>query len=626
MPTPFVGRVGLAGAPHHHKRACNLAHGELYTFPKTTDTIDATQPLTFKWNTACTLSSSIDLYLYDSSGLIKGWKGVDYSLGEYKVTLQPKWWNDTTTARLQMNIVGKGEEPWNTGTPAGPVFAVNYAAASMYATATSNGQVVTSTAAGAATQSKDTVFENVSSANSSDKSGISKGAIAAAVVVPLIVIALIVGVAVRFWRLREAEKRKRWSQALSTHSNLEWEKGALPGEKTKSILSRSSLGGRPSMGARPSMSSYGGNGRPTSSMYAVENNMAGTGAGGVHFRLEPSNLRSMSFDNASASRSELSLPVGQTRQSRVSFAETTRPDRKSRASFGGDIRPAVQSSSNSKLPYVSRSANDLGSKKGSYGNDSAIDDEEEISVSPSQHDGPLGFTEQDLRKAGQGQRTGRRSFLGLGAAGERRQSVASALSGDDFKSAASARGSVDELRNIEDAILHRRSVMSLSRNSNDPDIDARSPGEHSEMPHAINFAEPQAYTHDTVTGADPDQMLALYAAQRAKSPPVTASLSSRPGATSRQNSVLKIPFFKKSNNSSLDKGKGKINEPQVANVGEIGPPVEMKSYVHLNDGIVSANVVNALPKPGPTGTLAANGKDLDRKSGISDISKYSEDD
>ncbi|OXH23228.1 hypothetical protein J008_06173 [Cryptococcus neoformans] len=637
MPSPPIGRVGLAGAPHQDtvKRAvqerasCDLAAGGLYVFPNSSSVIDATQPVTFKWNTACDVTTTtVDLYLYESVGLIKTWSDIDFSAGEYTVQLQPKWWNDTTTASLQLNILDHGADSWDTSYLAGPVFTVDYATSAMFHTTTSNGQVITSTVAAAATESKDAVFHDVSSTNSGDKSSISKGAIAAAVVVPIVVVAIIIAVAVRFWRMREAEKRKRWSQALSTHSNLEWEKGAMPGEKPPSVLGRPSMGGRLSMGTRPSMSSYGGNPRPTSSVYAVENNMAGAGAGGtMHFRPdmhpEMSSLRSKSVDNLSAAgRSSVVMPDGQVRQSRISFAEQARPDRVSRASFGGDIRPN-KSSSLFRLPGASKSASDLtvstNQRSAAYATGSALDDEEEhISISPSQQEGPLGFAEADMRRVAQGQRTGRRSLLSLGGGRDnKRQSVASALSGDDFRSAASARGSVDELRDMENMVLHRRSMMSQASPS--PNFGAAYDADAVE---SLQDPEPMSMPLPSPipAGQDPDQALAMYAAQRANAmSPTNNNNNNSPPNPSRSNSAMKIPFFSKksaSSNNFSGSAPGASANSEQGEVPTMGPPVEMRSYVHLNSGTVSADVVNALPKPGPPATT--------RASGASDVSKYSE--
>ncbi|OCF41762.1 hypothetical protein I317_04466 [Kwoniella heveanensis CBS 569] len=641
----FAGRVGLAGAvPHthasrnHQKRACNLLAGDLYTYPIGSDTVDATKPVTIKWDTSCPVESkTIDINLFQSTGAIKTWGSKLFADGELTVTFQPKWWNDTETAKLYLTITDSGAPSFENAYTTGPVFTVNYPASAMFSTTTDNGQVKTSTAAAAATQSQDAVFQDVSDTNTSDKSGISKGAIAAAVVVPLLVVALLIGVAVRFWRARENEKRKRWSQALSTHSNLEWEKGAMPGDKPQSILGRPSMGGRPStMGGRPSMSTYGGSGRPTSSVYAVENNMAGAGAGaGLHFqRPDLASLRTQSAENVN--RSSVVMPDGNVRQSRISFAETHRPDRRSRLSLGGDLRPNVQSGV-FKLPGASRSTSELDSSSArrsvAYATGSAIEDDDELNLSPSQAQGPHGFDNADVRRAGKGTRTGRRSFMSLGG-GERRESVASALSADDFKSAASARGSVDELRDMEAVMLMRRSMISQSSRSPNPAYDQNEVEALDAPP--VPAATSSAAPGQSTVAYGPDQMLAVYAARGKVSPagsPSTptfgASSSSaaapasvpqpRP-APSKQNSAMRVLT------SLGKKGNDESTPPPSAPA-----PGDMKSFVHLNNGTVSSAVVDALPAPGPRGVTSPSGERPStgltvpgsRGSGVSDGSRYS---
>jgi hypothetical protein len=272
----------------------------------------------------------------------------------------PRWWNSTTEARLQIAIMNSGGMSWATTGPPGPVFKVDYPESAMLTTTTEGGMLKTITNSAAATNGGDAIFQNVSNTQTG---GISKGAIAAAVVVPLIVIAAIVAVAVRFWRQREAEKRRRWSQALSSTSNLDWEKGARPGERTGSVFggginsvhesARGSMGGRPSL----TMSAYAA-GQARASMAAssvMGDNFAGAGAG-----VRPSNMRSVSNDGQMGNGSLTNL-ANTHRQSRISFAESARPererpDRRSRMSLGNDLRPH---SAVFNLKHGSRSASDL---------------------------------------------------------------------------------------------------------------------------------------------------------------------------------------------------------------------------------------------------------------------------
>jgi len=571
MPHAIIGHLGfLAGsAPGPAKREiearapCDLAAGDLYTFPLSTTSVDAAQPLTFKWNTDCQVDPLIDLYLYEpssSTGRIKGWTGIDFTQGELQVNLNPVWWNNTATAQLQLQILANGAQPWDTTGPSGPVFRVEYDAS---VTTTVNGQVRTSARVPTVTNGGDAVIETVATANG--HKGLAKGAIAAAVVVPIVVLAIIAGVAIRFWRAREAEKRRRWSAAVSTHSGLEWEKGARPGDKPSSILDRPAT-----------QYSFRPGSMATSSIYAVENNMAGAGAGG-NFPRPSFQLRSQSSE---------SLASGNPRQSRISFAESTRPDRRSRLSLGDNLRPKIGS-----LPAGSRSASDLvaPNRPSVYASGSAIaDDEEEIiNMSPSQVQGPASFADADMRRA-QGNKTGRRSFMSLGG-DKRRVSTASNVSADDFKSAASARGSVDELRDMEAVMLMRRSMISQHSKGSSPAPEAQQ--EHMETLDNDEPTMPQqpmpAAVGSTTVAYGPDQMLAVYAA------------------------------------------RGKVSaSPMPA----LPAPGDMRSLVHLNTGTMSSAAVGALPAPGPRSgsslavpTLGSTGRANARQSESSEISTYSED-
>ena len=521
---------------------------------------------------------------------------------------------------MQLSILVAGAQPWDTVTPAGPVFTVNYPASAMYTTVTEGGAVKTNTAAAAATASADGIFNDVSSTKSGG--GISKGGIAAAVVVPILVVIVAVAVAIRFWRQRETEKRKRWSQALSTHSaGLEWEKGAHPGEKPPSVL-----GGMP----RPSMSSQ--RTRPmsyaTSSIYAVENNMAGTGAA---FARPAYTTRTSSSDNVS--RSSVALADGNVRQSRISFAENARPDRRSRLSLGGDIRPNVVGSPQSvfKNHNASKSTTALElatpSKKSSHATGSALADEEEEmhNISPSQLTGPGHFGDNDMRKAGGSRRNNRRSILSLGGSDKRRESTASALSADDFKTAASARGSVDELRDLEGMILNRRSMMSQHSSARSPGVDGQYHPDQMEALENTDDAYDMPAQPSPIAGAQtvaygPDQMLAVYAARgKVNSPAMVASPSTASGPIPAPRPTAK----------RLLSNLTKRNDDNTVPLPQSG---EMRSFVHLHNGTASSAAVEALPAPGPQNSTGlkppmgrARSNTVLRRSDASQGSTYSED-
>jgi hypothetical protein len=589
-PTSSVNPVCPFNTHHKHilHSGCNLAAGDLYTAPALGATIDATKPIKFTWNTACAISTpQVDLYLNEpNSGLIQAWQNVDFKSGQFEVQLRPKWWNSTETAHLQLSILGAGLQSWDTQSPAGPIFTVNYPASAMFTTVTDGGAVKTNTAAAAATQSADGIFNDVASTKSG---GISKGGIAAAVVVPILVVILAVGVAIRFWRQRETEKRKRWSQALSTHSaGLEWEKGAHPGEKPPSVF-----GGMP----RPSTSSQRPMSYATSSIYAVENNMAGTGAA---FARPTYNARSGSNDNVS--RSSVVLPDGNVRQSRISFAENARPDRRSRLSLGGDIRPNVTGSPQSVFvnhnASKSTTALELAtpSKKSSYATGSALADDEDVNISPSQLTGPGHFGDNDMRKASGSRRNGRRSIMSLGGSDKRRESTASALSADDFRTAASARGSVDELRDLEGMIMNRRSMMSTHSSARSPAIAHDDRMEALDTDAAYDAAYDMPAQPSPIAGAQtvaygPDQMLAVYAARgKVNSPAMVASPSTASGPIPAPRPTAK----------RLLSNLTKRNDDNTVPVPQSG---EMRSFVHLHNGTASSAAVEALPAPGPSSAL-----------------------
>lgn len=353
-------------------------------------------------------------------------------------------------------------------------------------------------------------------------------------------------------------------------------------------------------------------------------------------------------------RSSLVLPDGQVRQSRISFAETTRPDRRSRLSLGGDLRPTVSNHSGSasvsnfglgaifKLPGASKSASALDAtpahkKSASYATGSAIADEDEydVNVSPSQLQGPSGFHDNDMRRVvGNKNRTGRRSMLSIGGGHDkRRESVASALSGDDFRSAASARGSVDELRDIEKNVLARRSMINsqYSNSAQSPSFaQGNGNGQDDDQVEALdNRADSyyaQAYEHEydsspvpsplpvspavpTQTVAyGPDQMLAVYAARGkvnagpAAAPPASSAAPALAPPISGSAAESQIqPSQSRPGVSRLLSNLTKRNDNANANVEPAPAPGsnEMKSFVHLNNGVVSSAVVDALPPPGP---------------------------
>jgi len=262
--------------------------------------------------------------------LVQKFTGIAFSQGEYTAKLSPTWVGNETTTQIYLNFVKSGVASYlaDLGTGQGPLFNVTYTPTVV----TVSGQAYTQPPA----NTGKTTFQSVEETQGKKS---NKGVIAVAVVIPIVVVCILAAVAFYFYRIKEKKKLQRWSQALSQHSQLEWEKGALPGERISSSYGRPSSaysaysrsGGRPSTGygrpstgyGRPSMSSVG---RPTSSV--MLDNMAGAGAG----------LRA--FPGAAdmdPNRSSIVMPDGHVRQSRISFADTARPR------LSSDNRPRVAS-------------------------------------------------------------------------------------------------------------------------------------------------------------------------------------------------------------------------------------------------------------------------------------------
>lgn len=298
-------------------------------YPNATSTVDTSYPIDFKWDTKCQIDTdSIDLYVYQPSSatnpLIQKFTNIPYSQGTYSGRIYPSWGANSTESQVYISIMKAGGQAWSNSIDLGPTFDVMYTPTVVTVSGSAVTQPPQNTGA--------TTFENVTDTGGKKS---NKGIIAVAVVVPIVVVCIAAAIAFYFYRIKEKKKLHRWSQALSQHSALEWEKGALPGEsagsygRPSSAYSRS--GGRPSTGyGRPS-TGYGrpsnvSGGRPTSSVYL--DNMAGAGAG---LRAFPGS------ENMDPNRSSLVLPDGQVRQSRISFAENARPR------MSSDTRPRVAS-------------------------------------------------------------------------------------------------------------------------------------------------------------------------------------------------------------------------------------------------------------------------------------------
>ncbi|KAF9244459.1 hypothetical protein BU15DRAFT_85856 [Melanogaster broomeanus] len=283
-------RVGHAGAhPSLHKRD-DCSTGGLYTNPTTGMTVSTSDSFNISWNTACMQDTqAVDIYLIApslTSSRIHEWQNVDFSQGSYQTTLQPKWWNDTSSIVLQLSIVTSGTQPFLSLIPAGPVFTATY-------TAPTSG----STPASADLSSPDTVtYVN----NFPTSSSLSKGKIAAGVLVPLFFIALGIVAYIKWSRSKGKQKRKRFSEAVDKRMSTistDW----------KSITTAGATA-------------------------AIRNSMAVSSAGNRSSAFTFGAIRPASngYPNMSQLRPGLRASASGERVSRISFAPDVRPSMESR--------------------------------------------------------------------------------------------------------------------------------------------------------------------------------------------------------------------------------------------------------------------------------------------------------
>ncbi|EPQ52927.1 hypothetical protein GLOTRDRAFT_117105 [Gloeophyllum trabeum ATCC 11539] len=299
-----VGRVGHAGS-HYNKvqkqKRDTCSSGGFYKSPSGGDTIDVSSSDKFNmtWDTSCLNSTAVDIYLYapgSTSSLLHVWEKVNFKNGNYDAELKPKWWNATSSVKLQLAIVNSGDPPFLATMPAGPIFSAKYISPSSG-----------STPAFADTSALENTVEVVNNFDTPHH-GPSKGGIAAAVIFPLLVVALGVAAYIKFSRERGKEKRKRWSEAVDKRMSTistDWKSISAAGA-TAAI--RNSI----AVNNRASSFSFGGGqaGVGAQGLYTHEN--APLGEDGVP---QMSQLRP--GVRASAYTSE--------RVSRVSFAADTRP-------------------------------------------------------------------------------------------------------------------------------------------------------------------------------------------------------------------------------------------------------------------------------------------------------------
>lgn len=352
-------RVGHAGAPHTHQKRSSCATGGFYISPSQGQTVSSSSSFNITWDKSCLSNAqAVDIYLIApglSSSRIHEWQNVNYALGSYQTSLQPKWWNDTSTVNLQLSIVTSNTQPFLSPFPAGPVFTATY-------TAPSDGS--TPASADLTSPGGVTYVGNFSSSSSS-----SSGKIAAGVLVPLLFIGLGIAAYFKLNRTKSKEKSKRFSEAIDKRMStisVDWKSMSAAGAQAAIRHSMAVSGG----GNRNSSFSFGPI-RPISTA-AVE----GT----------PSISDTASLDVPSMS------------QLRPSLRSSGLGERVSRVSFATDVRPSIES----RRTVGTSRAFHTGIVPPLPSND---DKEETGDLSPTQTEGPFTLTPDDIRAHMSGDKT-----------------------------------------------------------------------------------------------------------------------------------------------------------------------------------------------------------------------------
>jgi hypothetical protein len=295
--------------------ACNT--GGFYTNPTTGMVVSSANSLNISWDISCLSNTpAVDIYLIApglANSRIHEWQDVNFALGSYQTTLEPRWWNDSSSVPLQFSIVSSGSQPFLSPLPAGPVFTATY-------TAPTSG----STPADADLSTPNTVtYVN----NFPTDSSLSKGKIAAGVLVPLFFIAIGIYVYIKISRSKGKEKRRRFSEAVDKRMSTistDWKSITAAGA-TAAIRNSMAVG---SIGNRSSGFTFGAI-RPSSTM-AVEGD--------------------------SASIEKESIDISQMNQLRPGIRASAFGERVSRVSFATDVRPSMDSRRTTTTSRVFRSS------------------------------------------------------------------------------------------------------------------------------------------------------------------------------------------------------------------------------------------------------------------------------
>ena len=295
-------------SPTNSFLACST--GGFYKSPTPSQSFPYTTPIDIKWDASCLTTSYVDIYLYALGAptpRVHIWHNVYFPAGSYQTTFQPRWWNSTNSANLQLSIVPANTPPFQAPFPPGPIFTVTYQASSGSAPTSAD----TSKADGAITVVNNGPFTNTHT---------SGGKVAAAVVMPLLlIICIVIAAYVKLRRQSGKEERRRWSEAIDRRMSTistDWKPISVAGAQA---AIRNSIAGDASN--RTSSFSFG-NIRPASSI--IEGGQAGIGT------RTRTVLPGASNGTAQLRSSLATSQIMAERVSRVSFAPDVRPTSESR--------------------------------------------------------------------------------------------------------------------------------------------------------------------------------------------------------------------------------------------------------------------------------------------------------
>ncbi len=454
--------------------------GKGYVKPAAGDVVDSAQPITISWEPSCFQNTSgLDIYLYApqlSSAIlpIHGWRNFPVGEGTQNVKLQPKWWitdpYKSSLVQLKLNIVPSGNEPWDTANPTGPAWSANY-------TSPGPGKNPPDDAI-----AKEGVAESVISVFYAG-GGLTAGGKAAAVICPLVVVGVLLGLWIRKLHISRNNKLADWAEKMDqrmSRVSLDWMRGG-----------DGSAG--PIPGSRPASYMH----RPSRDLNGTAAGLAGRGAGAT---ANDYAQRGMSLDN-----------VRDRRQSRISFAHETAGDRVSRISFGpnsstdhgrghktsaslsrigqSSLRHSFYDGNAPAVPKIDPTYRDS-AYSDAYA-DGAMEDLDDLAMSPTQHNGPAPLSNHQLEQM--------RSSLDA-------QRVMAGAAHMDRNESTDASD-----RAFRDSVLKYPAVSMISSGD-----DAGAQGGDMFAAAAIDSAD--GYTHDHAGSANPtspDEALKQYAALRA---------------------------------------------------------------------------------------------------------------